>query len=82
MGISKITRNYQVSIPRDVRAALDLKVGDVVMVESKGDSLILKPIRRDVIEESFGIWRGKEEGWKTVRRIRDESERRLKRAGL
>jgi AbrB family looped-hinge helix DNA binding protein len=82
MGISKITRNYQISIPRDARAALDIKVGDVVMVESRGDFLILKPIRKDVIEESFGVWRGKEEGWKTVRRIRDESEKRLKKAGL
>jgi hypothetical protein len=52
------------------------------MVESKGDFLILRPIRKDVIEESFGAWKGKEEGWKTVRRIRDESERKLKSAGL
>lgn len=38
--------------------------------------------RIDIVEKSFGIWRMNESGKEYVRKLRDESEKRLKRLGL
>ena len=43
MGISKITRNYQITLPKDVRSIAGLKEGDEVMfVIEDGKILITK----------------------------------------
>jgi len=41
-----------------------------------------KKEKMNIIERSFGIWKMKESGKEYVRKIRDESEKRLKRLGL
>jgi len=42
LGSSKITRQYQVSLPVDVRAKLEVGLGDhVIFVEDKDGRLIL-----------------------------------------
>ena len=41
-----------------------------------------KKEKMDIVERSFGIWKMKESGKEYVRKIRDESEKRLKRLGL
>ncbi len=38
--------------------------------------------KKSVVEEAFGIWGRGESGKEYVRRIREESEKRLKRMGL
>ncbi|MHA1127066.1 MAG: AbrB/MazE/SpoVT family DNA-binding domain-containing protein [Candidatus Heimdallarchaeota archaeon] len=42
LGSSKITRHYQISLPADVRAKLDVGLGDqIIFVEDKDGRLIL-----------------------------------------
>jgi AbrB family looped-hinge helix DNA binding protein len=43
--ITKITRNYQVTIPPAARRALNLKVGDFVEATPRGDGVLLRPAR-------------------------------------
>ena len=86
MGIAKVTTNYQVTIPRDVRAIQNIKVGDTVLfaIEEGGKVDFLKKEREDAIKEAAGIWKGKmkESGVEYVRKIRKGWKKRAKRLGL
>lgn len=79
MGISRITRNCQVTIPKDVRKQLHVKEGDEVVFTVIDDKVIVKKSMRDIITETAGIWKGtKETGEAYQRRIRKEWNHRLK----
>lgn len=83
MGISKVTRNYQVSIPKDVRERIEIKEGDVVLIKKKDETIIVKPLKEDIVEKSFGSWEGMEKtGEEYTREVRDKAERREKKIGL
>ncbi len=83
MGITKVTRNYQITLPTDVRESLDIEIGDkIIVVPDKGEAVI-KKVRKDAVERAFGAWsKSKESGLEYVKRIRGEEEKRLKRLGL
>lgn len=40
-----VTRKYQVTIPKEVRERLGIKVGDRLLVRVEGDRVILEPIK-------------------------------------
>lgn len=83
MGTTKVTRNYQITLPEDVRESLDIKIGDKIIVLPEKDEAVLKKMKRDVVERAFGAWgSSRESGVKYARKIRDEEEKRLKRLGL
>ena len=42
LGSSKITRNFQVTIPSQARAKFELKEGDLVLFVSEGEKLIVE----------------------------------------
>ncbi|GAB6103030.1 AbrB/MazE/SpoVT family DNA-binding domain-containing protein [Thermococcus atlanticus] len=42
MGLTKVTRNYQITIPSDVRRKLGIKVGDILLVEVEDGKVVLK----------------------------------------
>ncbi|CAB49041.1 AbrB/MazE/SpoVT family DNA-binding domain-containing protein [Pyrococcus abyssi] len=42
MGITKVTRNYQITIPSDVRKKLGIKVGDVLIIEIEDGKAVIK----------------------------------------
>ena len=83
MGITKVTRNYQITLPSDVREMLDIKVGDKIVVVPEKDEAVIKKVRKDAVIEAFGAWgNSKESGVEYVRKIRGEEEKRLKRLGI
>lgn len=83
MGITKVTRNYQITLPADIRETLDIKVGDKIIVVSEGDAAMIKKVRKDSLGKAFGAWStSKESGVDYVRKIRDEEEKRLRRLKL
>lgn len=45
MAITKVGPKYQVTIPKAARDAVQLKVGDFVDIERKGNKLVLIPKR-------------------------------------
>ncbi|WP_297489793.1 AbrB/MazE/SpoVT family DNA-binding domain-containing protein [Thermococcus sp.] len=42
MGVTKVTRNYQITIPSDIRKKLGIKVGDVLVVEIEDGKAVIK----------------------------------------
>ena len=43
MAVVKITRHGQVTIPKKIRDALELKKGDLVEAELRGDDIVITP---------------------------------------
>lgn len=57
MGISIITRNNQITLPKDVRHMKNLKVGDRVLFIVKNDTIELKKMENSLIKETAGLWK-------------------------
>ena len=54
----KITRKYQITIPKEVREKLNLRIGDFLKVEVEDDKIVLKPIikrGRNPLEELLSL---------------------------
>jgi len=80
MGIGKITRNFQVTIPKDVREQRPVREGDLVMFLVEGERIIIEMVDEDPIKASAGIWSDMEETPVAFqRRLRREGEARLRR---
>jgi AbrB family looped-hinge helix DNA binding protein len=73
MGISAVTRNFQVTLPKDVRERLRIKEGDRVFVEVDEDGKITIDImKKSPVDESSGIWKKEAEGVKYTRKLRKD----------
>jgi len=71
MGISKITRNFQITLPKDVREMKNLNVGDRVVFIIKEDKVDLVKLDKDIIKRTAGLWEGiKETGIEYENRVR------------
>ena len=55
MERAKITYKGQVTIPKGVREALDLKDGDSILFIVEKDQALLKPMRRKSLEGFYGV---------------------------
>ncbi|MBS7249250.1 MAG: AbrB/MazE/SpoVT family DNA-binding domain-containing protein [Candidatus Freyarchaeota archaeon] len=71
MPIVKVTRNYQITIPEEIRKKKGIKEGDrvVAWMDDEG-RIVIEKIEGSVVDESFGSWKGEEEGTKYVDRVR------------
>jgi len=71
MGVSKITRNYQVTLPKDIRELRKFEVGDkVLFVAEKGHVEMIK-MNENTLKEAAGLWKDlKETGLDYERRVR------------
>ena len=80
MGISKITRNCQITLPKDVRKVIGLKEGDEVVFIIDGDKVRLVKSDEDIIKRTAGIWGDiGMTGQEYQRRIRKGWSRRLRK---
>ena len=84
MAVSKVTRNYQVTIPREIRELADVKVGDTMLFIKDGDEVLLKRVNKELMSKAFGLWKRSQEKkpWLVDKLIRGEAERRLKKLKL
>lgn len=79
MGIAKVTRNYQVTIPKDIRRVQGIDIGDTVLFAIEGDKIdFFKMSQEDIINETAGLWKSKIQGdsIQHVKRIREEWAKR------
>ena len=53
MFIVKVTRKFQVTIPKEIREKLRLRVGDKLSVQVEGDKIVFRPLIRRV-EDPIG----------------------------
>ena len=80
MGIVTVTRNAQVTIPKDVREALGITVGDKVTVRVEGSRVVLEKVAEDVWLDCTGFL--PEDFEKVLEKLRRDSRERFKRLGL
>lgn len=78
MGISKITRNYQVTLPQDVREIKRFRVGEKVLFLIEGNKVELVKIDKNIVREAAGLWKGlKETGLEYKKRLRKGWSKRI-----
>ena len=74
MNSVKISSKYQIAIPASVRKALDLKQGDRLLVDVRGDHIVLLREPADYAQALYGLHA---EVWSQVdprEYLRDERE--------
>lgn len=81
MGITKVTRNYQITLPKDVRELADIKIGDRVLIIVEDGGITIEVLKRDPIDETFGTWKDEVEGTKYVDKLRSEWKKRRELVG-
>lgn len=82
MGIAKVTRNYQITIPKDARKVFNIKVGDTLLVTPEERSVVIKKVDENVINAAAGTWKTVKDSVEYVRGMRAEYEKRAKRLGI
>ncbi len=75
MARSKITRNYQITIPAEFRETLGIKEGDTVDILLEGDRLVIMPLKRERITFKAGRKFTIEELEKEVEKAFEEATR-------
>ncbi|MEL9990744.1 MAG: AbrB/MazE/SpoVT family DNA-binding domain-containing protein [Thermoproteus sp.] len=55
MAVVKVTRNYQITIPAEVRRRLDIKEGDLLIVEVEGDRIVVRKARSELPRIRLGL---------------------------
>ncbi len=80
MGISRVTRNCQVTLSKDIRKLVNIKEGDDVLLTVEDGSIKISKMEKDPVMAAAGIWKGmKETGVEYERRIRKGWRKRLAR---
>ncbi|NJE25905.1 AbrB/MazE/SpoVT family DNA-binding domain-containing protein [Thermococcus sp. MV5] len=46
MPITKVTRNYQITLPAEIRKALGIKEGELLEVEIEGEKIVIKRLKK------------------------------------
>lgn len=54
MPITKVTRNYQITLPAEIRKALGIKEGELLEVKLEGDKIVIKRLKKKRKTLRFG----------------------------
>ena len=84
MSMTKVTRNYQITVPRDIREQANIREGDKLVITMENDEIKIKKFDEDSFKKAFGIWKDSKikDSVKYVRDLRKEWDQRAKRLGL
>ncbi len=84
MGITSVTRNYQITIPKDIRETRGIKIGDKIVFSIEGNKIEIFKLRKEVTKDVFGSWKGNIKGPSTayVKNLRKEWRSRSRRLGI
>ena len=79
MAVSRVTRNYQVTVPREIRELAGVKVGDTLLFVREGEDVVLRKIDKDLLVQGFGLWKKAKDKtpWLVTKLLRSEAEKRL-----
>ena len=80
MGLTKVTRNYQITLPHDIRESEHIRIGDKFIIVKEGDQIVLRRVDEDIIEKCFGAWKTKGSGVAYTKRLRAEWKQRQSRS--
>ncbi len=82
MSLTKVTRNYQITVPRDIREQAKIQEGDRIVITMENNEIKMKKFDEDVFKKAFGSWKNVKDSAKYVRDVRKGWEKRRKRFGL
>jgi len=82
MSLTKVTRNYQITVPRDIREQAKIQEGDRIIITMENNEIKMKKFDEDVFKKAFGSWKSVKDSVKYVRDARKGWEKRRKRFGL
>ncbi len=68
MKIVKVTRKYQITIPKEIREILGIKEGDLLSIEEKDGVIIIRKL--DILEPGEPV--GEEEYKKIIEELEEE----------
>lgn len=72
MSTSKVTRNYQITLPSELRILQNIQVGDTVVFTYEEGKVNLFKKKEHNLDRAFGIWKKGPSGEKEVRKMRQE----------
>ncbi len=75
MKTVKVTRNYQVTIPAEVRSALGIEEGDLLSFEIENGRAVLIPVRKKRLTYRAGFKISIEEMERAAEEMMDDSTR-------
>ena len=73
--VVKVTRNYQVTIPAEMRTAFDIKEGDLIKFVAEKDRIVLLPVKKKRLTYRAGFRISVEEMERTIEEMADEATR-------
>ena len=77
MTVVKVTRNSQITIPKEVREKVGIKEGDRVDVTVEGDKVVIRKIELDEITDFLP-----KDFEEIMKKMRKDSRDRLKELGV
>jgi len=79
----KLNKQYQLTVPKEIRRKISINPGDMIeMLINEKKEIIICKIKKNPLEDSFGVWKEKKSGVDYVNGIRDESEQRMVDSGI
>ena len=77
MSTVVVTRNYQITLPKDVREELGISIGDKMVSDIDENGFIrIKKLDKSPVDAAFGMWKGmKKTGVEFQNRLRKGWER-------
>ncbi len=77
MPIALLTSKGQMTIPREVRKALNLKPSEKVVIVVEGDQAIIKPLRGNILDIGGTVNIGDKEKPVHFRKVREKVRRQV-----
>lgn len=77
MPIAILTSKGQMTIPKEVRNALNLKASERVMIFVEGDQAIIKPLRGNILDIGGSIRLPDQENPINFKKVREEVKKRI-----
>ncbi|CAD5244974.1 AbrB/MazE/SpoVT family DNA-binding domain-containing protein [Thermococcus camini] len=75
MPVTKVTRNYQITIPAEIRKTLGIKEGEYLTVELRGDEIVIRKAEMEWPSIDLGRDFTPEEIEKNVKKMLREASR-------
>ena len=80
MSKTTITRNFQITIPKEIRESLNLKLGEKVIINLEGEKIIIQRISEDIWDKCSDFLPDNFE--KILENTREDATKRFKRLGI
>ncbi|HME55003.1 MAG TPA: AbrB/MazE/SpoVT family DNA-binding domain-containing protein [Candidatus Lokiarchaeia archaeon] len=75
-----ITRNYQITIPKDIREKLNLRLGESLQLHMQGEEIVIERMKANAWEECSDFL---PDNFDAIQeRMREDATERFKRLGI